>query len=498
MNNQELKGAATRLRAIASLCLPLCILAIVLFAACHSARDWTKIDPDTINEGVSTLDSGFAVYHRAVNAEGPENARTELLTWLRKQENVDSAGEAANGDVWFETKNGVLHNYFFSCDTTEDTTMSCFLDSSRNRAGSAGWIDSELIFGFPFMPQNYAPLECCRSAYALQRIFASLPPWSASVLPVCRTLSRSNMRDFGAPGSVIFLDSHGGLSMNNLNVIAFAPYVQGEGLSQEDLDDLRRHRLDLCSYEWSGAPHVAWGASDSFFSHHLESLPDDPSQRSLVYLKTCCSDKMTNVFREKGYSAFVGYTGSVGSESGYRCDSAFFASFTDGLNARQAFDNAMAYASPEAQLTGYVDDPDLRLIQFVGANVNGRREKFLADVTIDNGNAVIHANCFAGADSYALEMRFPPRPGHYTQQDPDYAWIRLWDWSGGLYYEADAGEVGVQAVVDVESLTVSPGGLVFGSFSGVLGWWAPGHRSDSLPPDITCSVTNGIFEFVRK
>jgi len=47
------------------------------------------------------------------------------------------------------------------------------------------------------------------------------------------------------------------------------------------------------------------------------------------------------------------------------------------------------------------------------------------------------------------------------------------------------------------SVTRTDENFVAGSFSGVLGFWDPGHDTGNVPPDHVVNLTNGVFKHAK-
>jgi hypothetical protein len=164
----------------------------------------------------------------------------------------------------------------------------------------------------------------------------------------------------------------------------------------------------------------------------------------------------------------------------------------DTFDVSQAFAVVRDWRDPRtgARLQLYADDSELLLDPYVTFKLNGTPTRCLLS----------RATSSVGYWTPTVIGLVPP-----TSPTPELLVI-LSDDHRGVYYVTDNPDsksymardrsVGTHYSINLSRFSTNQGDIVSGSFSGTLGWWAFGHNSDSVPPDETIDMAEGVFKVV--
>lgn len=472
--------------------------------------DWSEFTKETVEGCLTELARAEERYLDALDEEGIDAACRAAVDYLMIQPCTDTAGVSPDSSVWVFFENGMLGTIL---ETTFDTTGAARQAAAPRpdvevcRGGEASPIAVALEpFGLELPSRAFEEVvRLVDTCYG--RTADPMAAYYVSEVTVDRVLG-----ELAAGPGVLYWSGHGQLLPPERGAEPCCGLLTAESYATRDMAEKVVERYPAKILPGPVGRELAVTIHNrkyylvilpAFVAIHADFDQLEGHQtnykKSIVYLSTCYSAYQQNpaleqAFLDAGADVFCGYDWVVGLNFSDQIDIAFFTALSDTCTAAEALGSVGTRTEPKSRkgrnATFRFSGDSLYMIR---AQLNGSKddEDFHAYHVLATMSGVPAVTGFAGEQGdIGFTVQFPGSGTHVLGVTED-AGVMWYDLSTMKRYVAAENCVGISGTIQVARFDPD---ILSGTFSGTLGWWAPGHNSNEVPPDETIQILDGFFK----
>lgn len=472
-------------------------------------------DQDTLIETIETLGEADSIYQSVYDSQGRAAAVDSTIAFLNSQALVSSAGMSPDSSVYVFYENGLLGCvYNPDLDTTALSIPESGLEKQvEHHIPSGGEATPMAVILLPFAHQFGSESELYVKTLLDYCFGGSIPETQVYMNGAVNVPLIKDWLKAG-PG-VLFWSGHGARAPIEPGLNEYwTTLVTGESYGSKAMAEKVRDIYEQEAFfqgvmrEIIIASHKSrfyLAVTPAFVSNNANfdviSGVNQNCNKSLVFA-CCCSSAdvdLADAFLNGGADAYLGWSKTVHTNFASNIHTSFFMlAATDTCTIKEAYELVRYNVDPKssAELVLDISDP----LMMIRAQMNMAKDGtdlhgYSVGVTVNSHNGVTTVGCWTEpglAGVCNVNVSFPgtgPRSFNCTIDED--AVITLMDASAGKMYMLQAGLVGVEGNINVKTYSSD---MLYGTFSGTLGYWEQGQNPSEDPPSETVNIQNGFIK----
>lgn len=471
-----------------NIALSMLLVSLVLFFRCKEkepAKEDLELNQETFTNALATLVKADTVYDQYSATEGDSAAVESLVEWFNQQANVDTARICI--DWW--TIDIVFNNGLGARYHTEilDTELGYSPDYFREIALP----DTYLLHARAYV---LAPFSGQRQNYnAAQLIYDTLEHFGYDAYQYRGDeVTVDSLQEWlaNSPGLFVIF-THGSAPPDIGDTVVFWTSEQADSFRYADLVDAGE--LKIARSRDGNSYYVI---TPLFVQNHARFR-----HPGVAYIAAChngVNRSMADAFLNAGAKAYLSFRDRIRFDHCFQLTRELFNFLADTSSVQQAYDNlsnpysCTLFTNTHAE---YIIGPNFACgLHNTRDHITPEAHHSILAVEGENRDAITVSGTISQEDADTLEVLnlvCLRTPGTHTVSE-GHSVLVYQTYPNTKDFAAALGSIGVSGQVHLSACGPADS-LAVGSYSGTLGWWAPGHRPDSVPPDETIRV-NGYFK----
>jgi hypothetical protein len=405
------------------------------YSELFNIRAFAPITDSEANSINNAQTSARQLYDQLVSSKGEEQAKIEIVTYLKGQSIVQDAG-ISDGTIWIKYNNGMEGAILFTPPGTKggsSSNNSSQLSLQANLSAQSSNLEvgsKKVLIMAPFLNEFGGDDD----GPAAKTLFdnhnsAGCPKYDVTYL----SNSQAGVGAFKALGSygIVHISSHG--DTVNGNVIILSKTSNSAQNMQTYQADLNSSPIRLLTATTATGTWLA--ATPEFFRWYIQSFPSN----AVVFFSSCRSTRnntMANIINQKGAKTYFGFSDYVQTTFAKQKVTHFYDKWLEDpttlVTTGEVFNGGCDSSNPPA------------CWNLVGANnVEAPSGNQLQDGSFESGTL--------GAWSAQGDGRVISQLGNFSPTDGN----RMGIISTGLGFTTDSGAVSQQACIAINATTVS-------------------------------------------